>query len=141
MRCGGTSRADCDADCDNASDAFLCGSSSDCVVSECVLPSLDCALIGGAAGWAACSLVFFLLRRLDSRSSWKAAFVCLRAPLMLFETLLWPFPPLSDELIKGIEMLLEISAAAPSRADVLMSSCSFLGIAATNTVRVRYNDK
>ena len=104
------------------------------------------SLVCRAAGWAACSLVFFLLRRLDVGSSvraegcsaWKAALVCLGA---LFSTLPCPFPPLLDELIKGIEMLLEISAAAPSRADVLMSSCSFLGIAATNTVRVRYNDK
>ena len=181
MRCGGTSRADCDADWDNASVVFVCGSSSGCA-SEWVLPSSNSALIGEAcslAGWAACSLVFFLLRCLDGRSSWKAAFVCVRAlgeacslagwtacslvfvllrrldgrfsweaafvclrpPLLLFETLLCPFSPLSDELIKMIEMLLKISAVAPSRADVLMSSCSLLGIAATNTVRVRYNDK
>ena len=127
MRCGGTSRADCDADCDNASGVFVCGSSSDCV-SECVLPSSDSTLLGEAwslAGWAACSLVFFLLRHLDGCSSWKAAFVCLRAPLLLFKTLLCPFPPLSDGLIKGVGMLLEILAAALYRADVLMRSCSF----------------
>ena len=60
---------------------FVCGSSSDCV-SEWVLPPSVIALIGLAcslAGWAACSLVFLLLRRLDGRSSENAAFVCVRA--------------------------------------------------------------
>ena len=94
-------------------------------------------------------LLVGLLARLCSSCSvaWMAAllgrllFVCIRPPVLLFETLLCPFPPLSDELIKGIEMLLEISVVAPSRADVLMRFCSFLGIVATNTVRVRYIDK